>query len=209
MSATAPSRCTSSIHYNGWGDYPNPEGFTNRAQTHGAFEGAFIRRNLRLDAVEAAMPAPNLDGVRSARADGRLSERRRWPRSRPSIGWRRPAASPPMPSAARRGRSPRSAVAAGAAELRDLIILAWRAAGEPVDRLARGQGGRGRGRDGRSVAGHDRRGLSVSDQLRPCDSRIWCISDVTWMARSDDGVASLPKSTHGVKLADRTGSAEH
>ena len=43
-----------SIHYNGWGDYPNPEGFTTSRQTHGAFEGAFVRRATRLDAVEAA-----------------------------------------------------------------------------------------------------------------------------------------------------------
>ena len=45
------------IHYNGWGDYPNPEGFTNSRQTHGVFEGAFTARVARLDTVEAAMPA--------------------------------------------------------------------------------------------------------------------------------------------------------
>ena len=44
-----------SLHFNGWGDYPNPEGFTNSRQTHGTFEGGFVRRNVRLDAVERAI----------------------------------------------------------------------------------------------------------------------------------------------------------
>src|SRR5690606_34033123 len=44
-----------SIHYNGWGPYPNPEGFTNSRQTHGLFEGAYVRANVRLDEVEAGM----------------------------------------------------------------------------------------------------------------------------------------------------------
>lgn len=51
-----------SIHYNGWGDFPNPEGFTNSRQTHAVFEGEFTNRVARLDAVEAAMPAARLDG---------------------------------------------------------------------------------------------------------------------------------------------------
>ncbi|RZJ85666.1 MAG: S1/P1 Nuclease, partial [Brevundimonas sp.] len=51
-----------SIHYNGWGDFPNPEGFTNSRQTHALFEGEFTNRVARLDAVEAAMPAAKLDG---------------------------------------------------------------------------------------------------------------------------------------------------
>ena len=50
------------IHYNGWGEFPNPEGFTNSRQTHALFEGAFTNRVARLDAVEAAMPAAGLDG---------------------------------------------------------------------------------------------------------------------------------------------------
>src|SRR5690606_5096836 len=49
------------IHYNGWGDYPNPEGFTRSRQTHGRFEGEFASRVARLDAIEAAMPAADAD----------------------------------------------------------------------------------------------------------------------------------------------------
>jgi hypothetical protein len=46
-----------SEHYNGWGNYPNPNGYT-QDKVHGPFEGAFVHDNLKLDAVRAAMPAP-------------------------------------------------------------------------------------------------------------------------------------------------------
>lgn len=35
-----------SIHYNGWGDYPNPKGFTTD-RIHGMFEGVFIFSHIR------------------------------------------------------------------------------------------------------------------------------------------------------------------
>lgn len=41
-----------SVHYNGWGDYPNPEAFTTK-KSHAHFEGAFVKRNLQRDAVAA------------------------------------------------------------------------------------------------------------------------------------------------------------
>lgn len=41
-----------SVHYNGWGDYPNPEGFTTK-KIHAHFEGEFVKRNLKRDAVAA------------------------------------------------------------------------------------------------------------------------------------------------------------
>ena len=44
-------------HYNGWGDFPNPKGFT-QDHIHGPFEGDFVVRNLTLQGVKAAMPAP-------------------------------------------------------------------------------------------------------------------------------------------------------
>ena len=45
-------------HYNGWGDFPNPKGYTQSRSLHARFEGQFVRQNIRQDAVEAAMPAP-------------------------------------------------------------------------------------------------------------------------------------------------------
>lgn len=113
-----------SIHFNGWGDYPNPEGFTNSRQTHSMFEGGYIRRNVRLDAVEAAMPAPSLEGFQM----------------KPSIVaylktgvaqvipfYRLEKAGAFAEGDARGAAFATERVAAGAAELRDLTIQAWQA----------------------------------------------------------------------------------
>jgi len=43
-----------SVHYNGWGSYPNPGGYTNQ-RIHGAFEDDFVVANIRREAVKAAM----------------------------------------------------------------------------------------------------------------------------------------------------------
>ncbi len=146
-----------SIHYNGWGDYPNPEGFTNSRQTHGAFEGAFIRRTARLDAVEAVMPAPNLDGFELRARTASLSEHHTGPgHSLLSAGKGRWV--PRRGRARCRVRHGASGRRRGGAARPDHPGLAggWK----PVDRLAGGQGRRSRSRHGRPLACHDRRGLS-------------------------------------------------
>jgi hypothetical protein len=43
-----------SIHFNGWGAFPNPNGYT-QDKVHGPFEGAFVRSNVTADQVRAAM----------------------------------------------------------------------------------------------------------------------------------------------------------
>jgi hypothetical protein len=40
-----------SIHYNGWGDFPNPDGFTDSKKVHAHFEGEFVKGNLSRPAV--------------------------------------------------------------------------------------------------------------------------------------------------------------
>jgi len=45
-----------SEHYNGWGNFPNPNGYT-LDKVHGPFEGAFVRQNLTLASVEAVLPS--------------------------------------------------------------------------------------------------------------------------------------------------------
>jgi hypothetical protein len=45
-----------SIHYNGWGKGPNPEGFTD-AKIHSPFESRYVRANIKDKAVSAALPA--------------------------------------------------------------------------------------------------------------------------------------------------------
>jgi hypothetical protein len=44
-----------SVHFNGWGEYPNPAGYTNSKKIHAYFEGQFVRRNLKRDAVVMAL----------------------------------------------------------------------------------------------------------------------------------------------------------
>lgn len=43
-----------SIHYNGWGDYPNPKGYTTK-KIHAHFEGAFVKRHLQRSTVADAV----------------------------------------------------------------------------------------------------------------------------------------------------------
>lgn len=115
------------IHYNGWDrDTANPEGFTRSRQTHGLFEGEFVRDRVNLQGIEAAMTAPRLDGfeLRARTADYLLV-----------------SLAEVVPfyrlekAGAFVGTDPRGVdfatqrLAAGAAELRDLIVLAWRESG--------------------------------------------------------------------------------
>jgi len=46
-----------SIHFNGWGDFPNPNGYT-KAHIHSAFEGDFVGVNIKTAQVRAKMPPP-------------------------------------------------------------------------------------------------------------------------------------------------------
>ncbi|HEY0927533.1 S1/P1 Nuclease [Brevundimonas sp.] len=112
------------IHYNGWDrNTPNPEGFTTSRQTHGMFEGDFTARVARLDAIEAAMAAPKLDGFDlRARVPAYL---------RTTLGevtpFYRLEKAGGFAEGDRRGADFTIArLAAGAAELRDFFILAWR-----------------------------------------------------------------------------------
>ncbi|HWQ86178.1 S1/P1 Nuclease [Brevundimonas sp.] len=112
------------IHYNGWSrDAPNPDGFTTSRQTHGAFEGAFTARVARLDAVEAAMAAPTLDGfdLRArvpAYLKTTLAEVRPFYVLEKAGGFGE--------GDARGAAFVTARLAAGASELRDLYVLAWR-----------------------------------------------------------------------------------
>jgi hypothetical protein len=43
-----------SVHFYGWGDFPNPNGYT-QSKIHAHFEGAFIRQNVNRVAVAAGV----------------------------------------------------------------------------------------------------------------------------------------------------------
>lgn len=56
------------VHFNGWGNYPNPENFSNARTTHSYFESTFVDRYAKQGAVAAAMPSANVPSVSTAPA---------------------------------------------------------------------------------------------------------------------------------------------
>lgn len=44
------------VHFNGWGDYPNPGGYTQSRKTHAMFEGEFVNRYVTAQRVAALVP---------------------------------------------------------------------------------------------------------------------------------------------------------
>ena len=44
-----------SVHHNGWGDFPNPDGFSSAKTLYAHFEGAFVRQNLDRAVVAGAV----------------------------------------------------------------------------------------------------------------------------------------------------------
>lgn len=47
-----------SVHHDGWGNYPNPENFAAQAGIHGKFEGTFVQANFQDKDIWGLMPAP-------------------------------------------------------------------------------------------------------------------------------------------------------
>ena len=110
-----------SVHFNGWGEYPNPEGFTQE-RVHGPFEGAFVKANVTLPAVQAAMkpPAPCTTAIEACvvayikRTNAH------------TVPYYRLHKQGGFGEGDARGRAfAVERVAAGAAELRDLTVKAW------------------------------------------------------------------------------------
>jgi hypothetical protein len=112
-----------SIHYNGWGAFPNPNGYTQE-KVHVPWEGVYVRNNVTYQGVLAAMTAP-------APCECPIDQR---------VGAYLTAdLATVVPfyelekAGAFNGHDPKGVafttarVAAGAAELRDEIVMAWRA----------------------------------------------------------------------------------
>jgi hypothetical protein len=117
------------IHYNGWGEYPNPNGYTTE-KIHSRFEGAFVRDHVTAQAVAqllvASSPPPAASGLltqeqilamtgtylkRTASNVTTLYQIEK------AGGFERASPSAIAFTTAR--------VSDGARELRDLIVLAW------------------------------------------------------------------------------------
>jgi hypothetical protein len=115
-----------SVHYNGWGEYPNPKGYTPD-HIHGPFEGAFVRDHLTEASVRAAMPTPAPCAETVALCTALYL--------RASFGkvetlyrlWGEGAFNTGEPRAV---AFTNARVAAGAAALRDLIVRAWQDSAE-------------------------------------------------------------------------------
>lgn len=113
-----------SVHYNGWGDYPNPNGYTQSKGTHGAFEGPLVKAVAVGADVKKLVPAYKpCDCSIETRTVSYLTT---------TVGFVEPlytlekeggmVASDPRAKAFVDER-----LAAGATALRDLVVDAWRA----------------------------------------------------------------------------------
>lgn len=115
-----------SVHYNGWGDYPNPKGYTT-AKIHGPFEGELVMAGITAPMIRAKMAPFRACGCKiEVRAVGYLAA---------SAGQIEPLyaleKAGGLAAGDRRGIDfAAGRLAAGAAELRDLIVEAWRASAD-------------------------------------------------------------------------------
>jgi len=112
-----------SIHFNGWGPYPNPEGFTQE-HVHAPFEGAFVRGFVTAATVRAAM-APPRDcrcGIAERTRDYLIATA-----ATVAPFYRLEKAGAFAPGDRRGEAFAAQRLAAGAAELRDMVAQAWRA----------------------------------------------------------------------------------
>ena len=109
-------------HFNGWGDYPNPKGYTTE-RIHGPFEGDFVKGAVSAEMARSAMvPFADCQCPVEKRTVAYLSRTqtfvdplyRMW-----GEGAFRPGQTKGAEFAAER-------LGAGASELRDLIVMAWR-----------------------------------------------------------------------------------
>jgi hypothetical protein len=114
-----------SVHFNGWGDYPNPEGFTTSRALHADFEGLLVRRDVTEAAVEKAMTPLNATPEPINQRIGAYlaaTQAQVVPLYQLEKAGGLKAGDPRGVTFATRQ------VAIGASELRDLMVMAWRAA---------------------------------------------------------------------------------
>jgi len=115
-------------HFNGWGDYPNPQNFT-RERIHAPFEGTFVKAALKPQAVRAAMRP-----YRDCRCTIQQA----------TVAYLQGSAAKVEPlyrlwgEGGFQGTDPRGTafvverVADGASQLRDFVVDAWRASANAV-----------------------------------------------------------------------------
>lgn len=110
------------VHFNGWGNYPNPQGFT-ADHIHSPFETEYVHAHVTEAMVKAAMAAPKDCGCAvSERISGYLIDTASAVSSLYTL-WKAGDFTAATPAATKFAAE---YVARGAAELRDLIVMAWK-----------------------------------------------------------------------------------
>jgi hypothetical protein len=112
-----------SVHFNGWGTFPNPQGYTQQ-HVHAPFEGEFVRNNVTESAVRAAM-APYRDCQCDIAAWTRAYLTATNAKVTPFYDLQKAGGF--TPGDARGVAFAAQQLAAGASALRDLVVDAWRA----------------------------------------------------------------------------------
>lgn len=111
------------VHYNGWGEFPNPEGFTT-ARIHGPFEGDFVFANVKpADVSKKVAPLKSCDCPIEKRTVDYLGETA----TQVIPLYRLEKAGGIGAGDARGVEFATDRLAVGASELRDMIVSAWRA----------------------------------------------------------------------------------
>lgn len=112
-----------SVHYNGWGRFANPRGYSTDRTLHARFEGAFVREHVTAASVGAMMtPYRALDGSIESEVARYLSATNGRVAQLYDIELAHGFASGSPEAVAFATRC----VADGASELRDLVVDAWR-----------------------------------------------------------------------------------
>ncbi|HEX6859098.1 MAG TPA: S1/P1 Nuclease [Caulobacteraceae bacterium] len=115
-----------SVHFNGWGPYPNPEGYTT-ARIHLPLEGQFVKENTTLEAVREKVSAPY---VCDCAIETRTARFLLGTQALVPTLYQLEKEGHFVPGDARGRDFQELALAGAAGELRDLIVEAWRASAE-------------------------------------------------------------------------------
>lgn len=110
------------VHYNGWGEYPNPKGYTS-ARIHGPFESEFVFANVKpADVAIRMQPLKACDCSIEARTVDYLTDTSAY-----VIPLYELEKAGGLAAGDRRGvEFAAGRLAVGASELRDMIVSAWR-----------------------------------------------------------------------------------
>lgn len=110
-------------HFNGWGDYPNPQGFST-ARLHGPFESDLVQATVKRAAVAARMTPLN---VCNCPMEQRVSAYLTATGKQVTPFYELERAGGLNPGDSRGTAFATQRIAVGASELRDVVVEAWRA----------------------------------------------------------------------------------